>query len=88
MSSEGKHIVFVYGTLKSGLRNHYILSDPDPAKLLGLAETVQKFPLIVASEFHCPFLLQAEGKGEVSQESLTAYLVLTFLSLTELELSL
>ena len=70
MSSNGKHIVFVYGTLKTGYRNHDVILNPrnGSAKFLDAAETLFQYPLIVNSEFHVPLLLRFEGEGEVSHE--------------------
>ena len=59
--------LFVYGTLKSGEPNHYILSDRaiGKARLITKAKTKQKYPLVVASDFNLPFMLPVPGKGEV-----------------------
>ncbi|RUS74454.1 hypothetical protein EGW08_017792 [Elysia chlorotica] len=66
MSYGGKHIVFVYGTLKTGLRNHEVMTNPHEglAKFLGSGETVLRYPMVVNEEFHVPFLLHREGEGE------------------------
>ncbi|GFO20397.1 gamma-glutamylaminecyclotransferase [Plakobranchus ocellatus] len=34
------------------------------ATMLGTGELVNKYPLVVGTEYHLPFLLLAEGKGE------------------------
>ena len=62
------HRVFVYGTLKRGQPNHPLILNPEfgTAKYIGPARTVEKFPLVVASECNIPFLLFAPGKGNVS----------------------
>ena len=52
--------VFVYGTLKKGFPNSYCL---DGVKFVGEAQTVDKYPLIVASRYNIPFLLGAKGVG-------------------------
>ena len=61
------HRVFVYGTLKRGQPNHYLLTDSSKglAKWLGAAKLVKKYPLVVASQFNIPFLLDKEGEGKV-----------------------
>nr|XP_002124027.1 putative gamma-glutamylcyclotransferase CG2811 [Ciona intestinalis] len=63
------HLVYVYGTLKTGFPNHYLISDPENgiANFLYEASTVEKFALVVGSPFHVPFLLQNtnHGKGNV-----------------------
>ncbi|XP_078482267.1 putative gamma-glutamylcyclotransferase CG2811 [Ciona intestinalis] len=63
------HLVYVYGTLKKGFPNHYLISDAENgvANFLYEANTVEKFALVVGSPFHVPFLLQNtnHGKGNV-----------------------
>ena len=65
MGSTYPHLVFVYGTLKTGEPNHHVLQDPTKGKkdLLGVGETVSKYPLVVASRYNIPYLLDAPGKG-------------------------
>ena len=65
MGSPYPHLVFVYGTLKTGEPNHHVLQDPTKGKkeLLGVGETVSKYPLVVASRYNIPYLLDAPGKG-------------------------
>ena len=68
------HLVFVYGTLKTGEPNHHVLQDPTKGKkeLLGVGETASKFPLVVASRYNIPYLLDAPGEGlNVKGESAT-----------------
>uniref|UniRef100_A0A336K719 Gamma-glutamylcyclotransferase family protein n=1 Tax=Culicoides sonorensis TaxID=179676 RepID=A0A336K719_CULSO len=57
--------VFLYGTLKRGQPNYHWLTNPDHgyAKFICDAITVEKFPLIIASRFNIPFLLNIPGKG-------------------------
>ena len=55
--------VFVYGTLKKGYYNHYLLEDDSGAKFIGPGITIDKYPLVVASAYHIPFLLNAKDKG-------------------------
>ena len=72
------HKVFVYGTLKQDEPNHYMLQNggPDledfkssknqtfqPAKFICKAETLQKYPLVIASKFNIPYLLDKPGHG-------------------------
>ena len=60
--------VFVYGTLKRGLPNHHLLTEPSKygvAKFVGEARLAKKYPLVVYSSYNVPFLLGAEDKGEV-----------------------
>ena len=69
--------VFVYGTLKQNQPNHYMLENggPDladfqstteefqPAKFIGQAHTKEKYPLVIASKFNIPYLLDQPGTG-------------------------
>uniref|UniRef100_A0A0B6YU60 Gamma-glutamylcyclotransferase family protein n=1 Tax=Arion vulgaris TaxID=1028688 RepID=A0A0B6YU60_9EUPU len=61
-----KHLVFSYGTLKSGEPNAHIMTDPATGtyRFIGSGETVKKYPMIVGSQYAIPFLLFIEGKGE------------------------
>ena len=49
--SKNRFLVFVYGTLKKGEPNHHWLSDTQNGfqQFLGQAETVNMFPLVIAS---------------------------------------
>ena len=51
--------VFVYGTLKTGEPNHYWFEDKSHGYscLVGQAETVDKFPLVIATKYNLPMLL-------------------------------
>ena len=62
------HRIFVFGTLKTGEPNKWHLNEVQNGKatLLATAETVNKYPLVVATKFNIPFLLAAEGTGHVS----------------------
>jgi gamma-glutamylcyclotransferase (GGCT)/AIG2-like uncharacterized protein YtfP len=69
MSPSLKHwTVFVYGTLKRGEPNHHWLSNPQNGfqEFLGAARMVRRFPLVIASRYNVPYLLdiEEEGKGE------------------------
>lgn len=61
------HLVFSYGTLKSGEPNFEVMNDPSKGRstFVGAGETVKRYPLVVASQYAVPFLLLVEGKGEV-----------------------
>eukprot|EP00058_Branchiostoma_floridae_P006612 XP_002592100.1 hypothetical protein BRAFLDRAFT_84969 [Branchiostoma floridae] len=55
--------VFVYGTLKRGQPNyHYMVNGM--AKFVGKGRTVDRLPLVVASKYNIPFLLDLRGQGE------------------------
>ena len=59
------HYIFVYGTLKQGEPNHYLLKNEDNGVKIycGKAKTVNKFPLVVASRYNIPFVLDCAGTG-------------------------
>ena len=73
------HKIFVYGTLKHGEPNYYVLqtggqglndfgdqkSEFQAAKFVTSAETVIKYPLVIASKFNIPFLLDRPGIGNL-----------------------
>ena len=65
--STALHRIFVYGTLKRGQPNYSLLTDSTNgiAKWLGAAKLVNKYPLVVASQYNVPFLLDKEGEGKV-----------------------
>ena len=60
-------LVFVYGTLKVGFPNHFLLQDQNNgnATFLSTGTTTERFPLIVATQFAIPMLLNKPGTGEV-----------------------
>ena len=60
--------VFVYGSLKSGLANHdhLIKGEHGMSRYLGPARTREAYPLVVFTKCNVPFLLYAEGKGQVT----------------------
>jgi len=57
--------VFVYGTLKKGQPNHHWLSQTENGfqTFLGHATSVKKFPLVIASRYNIPYLLDKPGSG-------------------------
>ena len=76
------HKVFVYGTLKSNQPNNYVLQNGgayleelkttknvefQPAKFISKAETIEKYPLVIASKFNIPYLLDKPGLGHKIQ---------------------
>lgn len=59
--------VFVYGTLKNGEQNYYWLTDEKNgvAKFIGSGLSQIKFPLIIATKYNIPFLLNRIGIGHL-----------------------
>ncbi|CAI5638298.1 unnamed protein product [Oreochromis niloticus] len=57
--------VFVYGNLKKGQPNNYRMFDSNngKAEYLGSAFTIQKYPLVITTEYNIPFLLNIPGQG-------------------------
>lgn len=80
-SPEEMHRVFVYGTLKSKEPNAHVIAEAvekGHARFLCRAQTIDRYPLIIASRYNIPFLLHHPGEGknvwgeiyEVSDETL------------------
>nr|CDJ97275.1 AIG2 domain containing protein [Haemonchus contortus] len=56
--------VFVYGTLKRGEPNANVLTTTDGQhRFIGEGRTKVPYPLIVASKYNIPFVLNEPGKG-------------------------
>lgn len=57
--------VFLYGTLKTAEQNHYLLLQKGNgvAKYIQKAVTREKLPLVVATQYNIPFLLNKPGVG-------------------------
>ena len=53
-------LLFVYGTLRTGLPNGNFM---DKYTLVSKATTVEKFPMVIASPFNIPFVLNKPGTG-------------------------
>ena len=70
------HRLFVYGTLKRGQPNaEQFVPENGFVKYVGQARTVQKWPLVIASQCNIPYLLDREGIGNVCSASLNLVLV-------------
>ena len=59
----GSNFVMVYGTLKRGEPNHHWMLDKGTAEFIGLAETITPYPLVIASKYNIPMLMDVAGKG-------------------------
>lgn len=71
--------IFVYGTLKKGQPNNFLLNDKTKgiAKFLGKAKLIDKYPLVVATNANVPFLLPKKGIGKVSMRILITCILFT-----------
>lgn len=75
--------VFVYGTLKKGEPNHHWLEDVQKGRHTFVSEgqTLTEYPLVVATKYNIPFLLDAPGMGHVSLFLATGYKLEVFLKI-------
>ncbi len=61
------HLVFVYGTLKRGQPNFSVMkSSAGQAEFVAEGQTAEKYPLVIASRYNIPYLLDKPGIGHVS----------------------
>jgi len=63
------HYIFVYGTLKTNEPNHFMLKSAQngTCEFVSQATTVDRYPLVIASKFNVPYLLDiAQDKAMVS----------------------
>ena len=63
-SSPQMYKFFFYGTLKKNEPNHFHLLTRN-VKFVCEATTIDKWPLIVASDFNIPYLCNKKGHGHV-----------------------
>lgn len=61
--------IFIYGTLKQNQPNNYHLNDTKNGRAVfrSVATTIKKYPLVIATKYNIPFLLQKENTGYVSK---------------------
>ena len=61
------HRVFVYGTLKKGQPNFYLIEDASIglSKYVGEGVTAYKWPLVINTPYKIPFILDNIGFGKV-----------------------
>nr|XP_054761994.1 putative gamma-glutamylcyclotransferase CG2811 [Lytechinus pictus] len=59
------NLLFLYGTIKSGQPNHSSVpvDGLGLCKCLGTGRTETKWPLVIATKYNIPFLLDCEGNG-------------------------
>ncbi|RXN29884.1 gamma-glutamylaminecyclotransferase B-like protein [Labeo rohita] len=58
-------LIFIYGMLKKGQPNYFRMLDPvnGQAEFLAHARTVERYPLVIATKYNIPFLLNVPGTG-------------------------
>jgi len=64
-SHDFPHVIFMYGTLKSGQPNYHLLKEFGNHQFLGTGCTELKYPLIIDTDANLPFMLNAPGRGQV-----------------------
>ena len=76
-----EYYLFVYGTLKKGFSNNYLLEN---SKFISKAKTLDKFQLYNCKNGYFPFLLKSEQNNQVNGE---VYLIdsRTLINLDDLE---
>ncbi|XP_042189731.1 protein O-mannosyl-transferase TMTC4 isoform X3 [Callorhinchus milii] len=58
--------IFVYGTIKKGQPNHHCITSAINGKAVyyGKGVTDEKYPLVIASKYNIPYLLNIPGSGQ------------------------
>lgn len=66
-ASSATFLIFVYGTLKRGQPNADVMvhESTGRATLIGTGVTADKWPLVIASRYNVPYLLNKPGTGHV-----------------------
>ena len=57
--------VFVYGTLKRGQPNQYVMDSLECVRFLGNASTKDTYPLVISGQWNLPMLLNVTSQGKV-----------------------
>lgn len=72
--------VFVYGTLKKGFANHYLIQNGTSgvAQFVTTGHTKEAFPLVVGTDAFIPFMLPVKNQGKVTILKKIQHLILTF----------
>lgn len=72
--------VFVYGTLKKGFANHYLMENVrnGTAQFITTGHTKEAFPLVVGTDAHIPFMLPLKGQGKVNKTRNKTMIMLLF----------
>jgi len=65
ISLDNQILIFVYGTLKRSQPNHSFLVERSHVKFISEGTTVNKWPLIIATERNVPYLLNKQDFGKV-----------------------
>lgn len=84
-SNENKsfHYVFVYGTLKKGEPNYHVITNKNNgfSEFVGGYRTVEKYPLVIASKYNIPFLLDLKlDTGNVKISLVSQFSFFSFFS--------
>ncbi|XP_074652136.1 putative gamma-glutamylcyclotransferase CG2811 [Tubulanus polymorphus] len=60
----GKHLVFVYGTLKKSQPNHHWFSKGGSYQFVGAAKLSEPRPMVVAGPYNIPYIIDCPGTGK------------------------
>ena len=66
MLNDNQILIFVYGTLKKNEPNYNYLKERN-LEFVSKAKSVEKWPLIIATERNVPFLLNRPNYGKVKK---------------------
>lgn len=84
LTTNDSHKVFVYGTLKGNEPNHEVFCDfKGYYQFLAKGHTKEKYPLVIASKYNIPFLLDRANTGHVIKR-LQFFVLIGFRNLCEI----